>query len=110
MSEQIEPKPLTGQLRGLKPFKKGVSGNPAGRPKTLSVAQDLARNYTAEAVETLVAALRSPRERVPAAVALLDRGWGKPPQAIVGADGGNLAVMLVTGVRRAIDIDSEPTD
>ncbi len=33
---------------------------------------------------------------------LLDRGYGKSPQAITGADGGALH-LIVTGVRRALD-------
>jgi hypothetical protein len=31
---------------------------------------------------------------VSAAVALLDRGWGKPPQAITGEDGGELRITI----------------
>ena len=46
--------------------------------------QALARAHTPEAVAALVAALDSPRERVSAAVALLDRGWGKPTQPLAG--------------------------
>jgi hypothetical protein len=38
----------------------------------------LARAHTREAIEALVAALKRPKEAVPAAIALLDRGWGKP--------------------------------
>lgn len=34
--------------------------------------------YTRDAVNALVIALRYPPTRVPAAIALLDRGWGKP--------------------------------
>jgi hypothetical protein len=46
--------------------------------------QELARTYTKEAVLTLVACLDDPRHKVAAAVALLDRGWGRPTQVIAG--------------------------
>jgi hypothetical protein len=46
--------------------------------------QELARTATPAAIKALVDALNSPRERVSAAVALLDRGWGKPAQHIGG--------------------------
>jgi hypothetical protein len=46
--------------------------------------QELARQHTPEAIAALVAALNSPRERVAAASVLLDRGWGRPLQAIAG--------------------------
>jgi hypothetical protein len=66
-----------------RPFVKGQSGNPAGRRKDADIST-MAREFTTEALEALVAALRSPKERVPAAVALLDRGWGKPKITIEG--------------------------
>ena len=44
----------------------------------------MAREHTPAALTALVDALRSPRERVSAAVALLDRGWGKPTVTIEG--------------------------
>ena len=65
--------------RGFLPGRSGRSGNPAGRAKGLEA---LAREHTAEAIAALVAALKRPKEAVPAAVALLDRGWGRPVQAI----------------------------
>jgi hypothetical protein len=48
--------------------------------------QELARSHTEQAVRTLVEALGDPKLKVQAAVALLDRGWGKPVQAIGPAD------------------------
>lgn len=74
-------------------WKPGQSGNPAGRiagaaPKWFkqpSLVRELARQHTAEAIATLVDAMRTskdPKVRCAAAVALLDRGWGKPVETI----------------------------
>jgi hypothetical protein len=63
-------------------FMPGKSGNPGGRPKAAFDVQALARQHTEQAVRTLVEALRDPRLKVQAAQALLDRGWGRPPQTI----------------------------
>jgi hypothetical protein len=46
--------------------------------------RELARSRTTQAIEALTAALNNPRERVAAAIALLDRGWGKATQLIAG--------------------------
>ena len=62
------------------PFHKGQSGNPGGRPKEFEELKALARSYTAAAIEALGEALKNPKERVQAATALLDRGYGKPHQ------------------------------
>jgi hypothetical protein len=79
------------------PFKKGQSGNPSGRPND-SGLKELCRARTAKAVQTLaeiMANKKSPAAaRVAAACALLDRGYGKPAQAIVGADGKNAVFRL----------------
>lgn len=73
-------------------------GNPkgVGRPKGAKgkVGQDvreLARKYTSEAVTTLAQIMaegESDQARAMAADKLLDRGWGRPSQAITGEDGG----------------------
>lgn len=69
-----------------RPFQKGVSGNPGGRPKVLGDVQELARQKSPEAIETLSNIMRdekaAPAARVAAANALLDRGFGKPTQPI----------------------------
>lgn len=64
------------------PFKKGQSGNPGGRPKLNHDIQELARTHTDAAISALVLALSDVRTRVAAAVALLDRGYGKPIQTV----------------------------
>jgi hypothetical protein len=76
-------------------FKPGVSGNPDGRPRrpeTIAARQifvtvrTAARALTQEAVDTLAAVMRDgrapPTARISAAVALLDRGHGRPSQAV----------------------------
>lgn len=62
-------------------------GRPAGRPnRATRELKALAQKYTEEAVRTLAEAMREPlaptASRVAAAIALLDRGHGKPTQAI----------------------------
>ena len=72
-------------------FAPGVSGNPCGRPKDEARVAELARSYTAEAIDTLVELMRygkDDRVRGTAAQALLDRGWGKPKVEVVNEGGG----------------------
>jgi hypothetical protein len=76
-----------GQLGGAtgKGFMPGRSGNPGGRPKSLRAVAQLAQAHSASAILALVEVMHHGKPhaaRVHAAVALLDRGWGKPRQSL----------------------------
>jgi hypothetical protein len=57
--------------------------------------QELARQHTEEAVMALVKSLKDPKVRVPAACALLDRGWGRPKQHIEATGDGTAVLHLL---------------
>jgi Family of unknown function (DUF5681) len=82
-------------------FKKGQSGNPGGKPKrfaelppeakaeAIQAIHDVkaaAKAETADAIKTLKTVMNNESApsaaRVGAAIAILDRGWGKPMQPV----------------------------
>lgn len=81
--------------RGSKPGERR-GGRVKGVPnKATASIRDIAREYTTEAVEALVAVLRDETgaARVSAAKEILDRGYGKASTVINGdEDGGAIAV------------------
>jgi hypothetical protein len=84
--------------RGGRPstlFKPGQSGNPSGRPKKaesverakiIADVKALAKARSEDAIKTLVNVMENhkapPAARVSAAMAILDRGWGRPSQPV----------------------------
>jgi hypothetical protein len=78
-----ENKPPTARGPGRR-FQKGQSGNPGGRPKVECEIRALAQKHGPKALDRLVALMASENERVAvvAAQAILDRAYGKPPQAL----------------------------
>jgi hypothetical protein len=94
MSDIIERKP-----NGT--FAKGCSGNPLG--KVGSTEHDevrrLAREETVASIQALArirdSKTASAQARVTAAVALLDRGWGRPAQTTVIEADASLVVRVI---------------
>ena len=86
-----------------RPFVKGQSGNPSGRPKGLASLQRRILRETkdgAVVVDYLLKTLqysRSPKERTDAATLLLAYGFGKPiqPTELTGTEGGPITFRVV---------------
>jgi alkylation response protein AidB-like acyl-CoA dehydrogenase len=92
-----------GTVANLKPFEKGRSGNPKGRPKLPDLKAAIAKVLADEkdgytALEACLMALRAKAAKgdVRAAEVLLDRAFGKAKQShqISGLDGGPVGIAL----------------
>ena len=82
-----------------RPFKKGVSPNPGGKPKELAGLREKIRGHGDELVDYLLDLARNAETentRVAAIRELLDRGFGKPTQPVDG-DGEGGPIHLTIG-------------
>jgi hypothetical protein len=81
MAENPPAEPAKRRRGPGRPFAKGKSPNPGGRPKAVAHVIALAQEHTDLAVDTLAEICRDkladPRARITAAEALLSRGYGK---------------------------------
>jgi len=82
-------------LANLRPYVKGQSGNPLGRPRKLTDALDraLTKVITQEVAQAIVDKARA--GDVYAFEKIAERLEGKVPQAITAADGGPLMIQVV---------------
>jgi hypothetical protein len=80
-------------------FLPGKSGNPGGRPAVVKEVRVLAQEHTADAISCLVGIIKDKKApaqaRVAASSAILDRGYGKPPQSFDGDGAEGLIVTIL---------------
>ncbi len=83
-------------LRG--PWQPGQSGNPAGKPKSLVEITKLARELTPAAIMKLNEIVHDPdaldRDKIAAAIAIADRGCGKPAIGVFHGTQGGMSMPL----------------
>lgn len=81
--------------------------------KTPTLIKSLARAHTETALNVLAGIMNQPdappAARVAASTALLDRGWGKPAQAVTGGDDDDNPINVIHKIERVI-VDSQNSD
>jgi hypothetical protein len=83
-------------------WRPGQSGNPHGRPKAPVDIAELARQHGPRCIAVAASLLEDadPRIRLGALVALLDRGFGKPRQAVEINDPANSLMLHWVAAKR----------
>jgi hypothetical protein len=87
MSDTANSAPEPRRQAGGRPFAKGQSGNPSGRPKAIQELVELARAETRPTFEKIVWLrdhAEDQRVQLAAAQEILNRAWGKPAQPLAG--------------------------
>jgi hypothetical protein len=95
---KIAPRRVVGR-----PFEKGKSGNPGGRPREIQEIVDLARTNSVDAVNTLARIMRDPdaphQAQIAAANSMLDRAFGKPKETVDLTGKMTLEALVLASIR-----------
>ncbi len=89
------------------PFEKGKSGNPGGRPKDVAEVRELAKKHGPAAIRRLAKLMASENERtaVAACEAVLNRGYGRPPQSVTLAGEADGPPVQLEGIVKLVRPD-----
>ena len=103
MSLTFLPAPKRGK------WQPGQSGNPKGVQRDHSLVE-LCRARTEEAVKTLIVMMRTKSaNQLPATLAILDRGWGRPAQRIETDGQSHLHLhLLAAQMVEAVTLEARP--
>ena len=90
-----------------RPFKKGQSGNPGGRPKKtpeLVEVENLCKERSPRAIERLAEWMESDNARasVAACTGILAQAFGTPKQRVEHSGANGEAIRMITEIRRTI--------
>lgn len=81
-----------------RPFKKGQSGNPGGRPKGDPAVKEMLKAATADAAKLLIDTINNPaaklEQRIECAKVVMDRVYGKATQQIEGNLDNKIEIVL----------------
>jgi hypothetical protein len=95
-----------GRTANLRPFRRGQSGNPGGRPRVAGEFRERCQEFMSEeGWERLVALTKGNGPVAFHALELICRyAYGKPPTTITGAEGGPVTFTLDIGTA---DVDQQ---
>ena len=101
-----------GEVRNPQGKNQYVPGAAAASKKIIADVKELAKEYTAEALERIVGIMRNdaapPAAVLGAAIHVLDRGWGKARETVEAAvHGPTLEDLILSAARRRVERDAE---
>lgn len=85
-----------------KPFEKGKSGNPNGRPKLPQEFKDLAKTKSLAALKKIIEVMENPnsdtKDVLRASEMIMDRAWGRATQPIDADVNATVGVKIVDDI------------